>query len=34
MLYHVNPEKNLPSIFESGLVPRIGERSVLFGEAT
>ena len=31
-LYHVTPERNLPSILEQGLVPAIGPRSTAFGE--
>ncbi|MEM8519473.1 hypothetical protein [Janthinobacterium sp. CAN_S7] len=33
ILYHITPEENLSSIFEHGLIPKIGERSALLGES-
>lgn len=34
MLYHVTPAENLESIIQNGLVPQIGTRSALLGEAS
>jgi hypothetical protein len=34
MLYHLTPTRNIRSIMQNGLIPRIGRRARLLGEST